>query len=63
VYVPPCPVKNAGSAPGLINKLKFTMSKLGLDPSQLDDPDAILPNQVGSEDHALKNDAYAKGLK
>ena len=39
------------------------MLKLGLDPTKLDDPDAVLPNQVGSDDKELKNDAFAKGLR
>ena len=34
-----------------------------MDPALIDDPDAVLPNQVGSEDREIKNDAYAKGLR
>ena len=56
-------IQTAGSAHGLRAKLKHTMAKLGLDPSRIDDPDAVLPNQVGSGDRELKNDAYAKGLR
>ena len=39
------------------------MAKLGLDPGLLDDPDAVLPDQVGALDKELKNEAYAKGLR
>lgn len=44
-------------------RLKHNMMKLGMDPALIDDPDAVLPNQVGSEDKQLKNEAYAKGLR
>jgi hypothetical protein len=39
------------------------MAKLGLDPTLIEDPEAVLPNQIGSTDKELKNEAYAKGLR
>jgi hypothetical protein len=39
------------------------MAKLGLDPALIEDPEAVLPNQIGSADKELKNEAYAKGLR
>jgi hypothetical protein len=39
------------------------MAKLGLDPALIEDPEAVLPNQIGSTDKELKNEAYAKGLR
>ena len=34
-----------------------------MDPTLIDNPDAILPNQAGSNDLELKNDLYDKGLR
>lgn len=56
-------LQKEGKAQGLRNRLKHSMAKLGLDPALIDDPDAVLPNQVGSTDKELRNEAYAKGLR
>lgn len=55
--------QSEGQTNGIRMRLKHSMMKLGMDPTLIDDPDAVLPNQVGSEDKQLKNDAYAKGLR
>ena len=57
------PLQGAGRAKNITNRLKRSMQKQGMDPALIDDPDAVLPNQVGSEDKEIKNDAYAKGLR
>lgn len=56
-------IQNERASKGLRNRLKHSMAKLGLNPDMIDDPDAVLPNQVGSEDKELRNEAYAKGLR
>lgn len=44
-------------------RLKYAMNKAGLDPTLIDDPEAIIPNQAGSSDAALKNDTFDGGLR
>lgn len=47
----------------MLKKLKWTLGKEGMDPNLLDDPQAILPNQPGSNGEEVKNDKYEKGLR
>ena len=47
----------------LLKKLKWTMSKKGLDSNALDKADSIIPNQAGSEDKEVKNLTFDKGLR
>lgn len=56
-------LKQTENKRAVINQLKWTMKKKGIDPALLDDPHAVLPNQIGSNDKALKNEVYAKGLR
>ena len=55
--------KAAEGNKAIMKRLKYSMHKQGLDPDAIDDPDAVLPDQVGSSDAELKNDMYEKGLR
>ncbi len=47
----------------VVKQVKKQMEKNGFDPSLLDDPDAPLPDQIGSKDGPLRVDRFEKGLR
>lgn len=46
-----------------MQKLKYGMSKFGLDGDLLDKPNDPLPRQAGSTDNEIENDQYSWGLR
>ena len=47
----------------VVKQIKKQMEKSGFEPSLLDDPDAPLPDQIGSADKALPVEQFEKGLR
>ncbi len=62
-YVTFCSTQAESYSKAIEKRLKHSMTKIGLDPSLIDSPDKVLPNQPGSNDAVLRNESYEQGLR
>lgn len=46
-----------------MRRLKQSMAKIGLNPDLLDEPDLILPNQIGSSNEEIRTEPYEAGMR